>query len=131
MIPLWLKIAYTAYVALLVPFYWRNYGPANFLWFSDLALLGTLVALWTANRLLASMLTVGLLLPEIVWNVAFFGRLLTGYPFAGLTGYMFEQRNPLFLRGLSLFHVFLPVVVVWMVWRLGYDSRGLMAMTLF
>jgi hypothetical protein len=62
-IPLWLKLLDTAYVAILVPVYWRFYGPANFLWFSDLALLISLAALWLENPLLASMqaLSVGLL----------------------------------------------------------------------
>jgi hypothetical protein len=30
-IPLWLKLAYTAFMAVLVPVYWWNYGPTNFL----------------------------------------------------------------------------------------------------
>jgi hypothetical protein len=128
-IPLWLKLVYTAFVAVLVPFYWRNYGVANFLWFSDIALLTTLVALWTENRLLASMMAVGVVLPEIVWNVGFFGRLLTGYEFGGIAGYMFDARQPLFLRGLSMFHVFLPVLLIWMVWRLGYHPRAWLAIT--
>jgi hypothetical protein len=45
-IPLWLKVAYTAFVAVLVPYYWHTYGPVNFLWFCDIALLVTLAALW-------------------------------------------------------------------------------------
>ena len=42
----------------------------------------------------------------------------------GLSGYMFDARYPPFLRALSLFHVLLPVVLVWMVHRLGYDPRA-------
>ena len=42
-IPLWLKIAYTAFLAVMVPVYWANYGPTNFLYFCDVALLLTLV----------------------------------------------------------------------------------------
>jgi len=37
-IPQGLKIAHTAYVAVLVPAYWHHYGLLNFLWFSDVAL---------------------------------------------------------------------------------------------
>ena len=40
-IPLWVKLGYTLFVAVLVPIYLRHYGPANFLWFSDVALLAT------------------------------------------------------------------------------------------
>lgn len=43
-IPLWIKITYTLFVCLLVPVYLRHYGPANFLWFSDVALLVTVPA---------------------------------------------------------------------------------------
>jgi len=35
--PLWLKLAYTAFVAAIVPVYVRQYGWRNFLWFSDVA----------------------------------------------------------------------------------------------
>jgi hypothetical protein len=45
-IPLWLKIAYTAFVVVVIPIYWASWTPANFLWFCDVALLLTLPALW-------------------------------------------------------------------------------------
>jgi len=54
-IPLWLKVVYTGFVAVLVPYYWRTYGPVNFLWFCDIALLVTLAALWLESPLLFSM----------------------------------------------------------------------------
>jgi hypothetical protein len=55
-IALGLKIVYTLFVCALVPIYWRQYGPANFLWFSDIALLALVPALWFENALLASMM---------------------------------------------------------------------------
>lgn len=30
-IPLWLKIAYTAFLSVMIPVYWINYGATNFL----------------------------------------------------------------------------------------------------
>src|SRR5215510_11496420 len=83
--PLWFKIAYTLFVCFLVPIYWRRYGPANFLWFSDIALLVTLPALWLESPLLASMMAVAVTLPELAWNVDFFVRLTTGASFMGLS----------------------------------------------
>jgi len=130
LIPLWLKIAWTVFVLILIPVYWRHNGPANFLWFSDIALLALTVALWTENRIIASTMAVSVLFPEIVWNIAYFGRLLTGYKFAGLAAYMWDASSPVYLRGLSLFHVFLPVALVWLLWRLGYDPLGLRIATL-
>ncbi len=124
-IPFWLKATYTAYVAILLPVYFRKYGPGNFLWFSDIALIGTVAALWLESPLLASMMLVAILLPELLWNISFFARLLTGRPVSGLADYMFEKNLPLWLRALSIFHVFLPVLLLWLVYRLGYDSNAL------
>jgi hypothetical protein len=129
MVPLWLKVVYTACVALIAVVYVRRYGPKNLLWFSDIALLLTTLTLWLESPLLASMMAVGTLLPELVWNASFFGRLLTGKRFTALAGYMFDAKLPLWLRGLSLFHVVLPPLLVWLVHRLGYTSWGWVAQT--
>jgi hypothetical protein len=129
MIPLWLKISYTAFVAILVPVYTRKWGWGNFLWFSDIALLLMVPALWLESPLLVSMMTVAVLIPETFWNISFFLRLLTGIRFGGLTDYMFNAEKPLWLRALSLFHIFLPVMMLWMIARVGYDSRALWAQT--
>jgi len=123
-IPLWLKIAHTAFVCVLVPIYWRQYGPVNFLWFSDIALLATAPALWFESPLLTSMMALAVVLPELVWNIDFFVRLTTGVSLIGLTNYMFDASIPLFIRALSLFHVVLPVLLIWMLYRLGYDHRA-------
>lgn len=130
LLPLWLKLAYTLMTLVVIIVYWRKYGPANFLWFSDIALIGGMLALWLENSLIASMLTVGVLLPETLWNLSYFGRLLTGRRISGLTDYMFERERPLWLRALSLFHVPLTPVLLYAVWRLGYDPRALPAMLL-
>ena len=129
MIPLWIKLAYTLFTAITVAVYAFKYGPGNFLWFSDIALLITVPALWLESRLLASMITTGVLLPEVFWNVAFFGRVLTGKRLAGLTDYMFDPQKPLYLRSLSLFHIFLPVLLLWMIARLGYAPGAWIAQT--
>lgn len=130
MFPLWLKLAYTGFVLVTLVVYWFKYGPGNYLWFSDIALITTVLALWLENALLASMMTVAVLLPEVVWNVAFVVRLVSGRSLTGLTDYMFDPTKPRYLRALSLFHVFLPPLLVWMVARLGYDPRALPAQTL-
>jgi hypothetical protein len=124
LIPLPLKIGYMLFLCILVPVYWIHWGPKNFLWFSDIALLTTVVALWLESSLLASMMTLAIALPELAWNVDFFGRLITGRQIFGLSGYMFDQRKPLPLRALSLFHIALPIVLLWLVHRLGYDDRA-------
>lgn len=130
MIPIWLKIAYTLFVCLVVPIYWRQYGPANFLWFSDIALLVMVPALWFENPLLISMMALAVVLPELAWNIDLFLRSATGVSLIGLTSYMFDASIPRFIRGLSLFHMVLPLLLIWMLHRLGYDHRALFWQTL-
>jgi len=130
MFPLWLKLAYSVFVAVTVAVYYVKYGPGNFLWFSDVALIVTVPALWLENGLLASMMALAVLLPEVLWNLEFFLRLCTGIRLTGLTDYMFDRSKPLYLRALSLFHIALPPLLLWMVARLGYDAHALAAQTL-
>lgn len=123
-IPLSLKLAYTAFMAVLIPVYWFNYGPTNFLYFCDVALLLTLVGVWTESRLLISMAAVGILAPQMLWVVDFAGHFL-GLHLTGMTDYMFDTTRSRFLRGLSLFHGWLPGLLLFLVARLGYDRRAL------
>jgi len=127
-IPLALKIAYTAFMAVLIPVYWRYYGPTNFLYFCDVALILTLIAIWPENALLISMCTLGILIPQAVWVVDFL-TAAAGISLIGTTAYMFDSARPLFLRGLSLFHGWLPFLLVFLVWKTGYDRRALPAWT--
>ncbi|RDV14166.1 membrane-associated protein [Pontibacter diazotrophicus] len=124
-VPLWLQLSYTLFVLVLIPVYWKRYGPANFLWFSDITLFSVGIALWTGNKLLVSMMAVGVLPLELVWCVDYFGRLLTGKQLVGLSDYMFDEEKSLFLRGLSLFHVFLPAIIIWLLMEWGYDTDAI------
>jgi len=122
MIPLWFKLAYTGFVAVVLAFWLRHYGWRNLLWFSDIALIGAVPALWLESAPLASVLAVAVLGPELLWNLDFAFRLLTGRRSPGLTSYMFEAGRPRVLRGLSLFHVPLPLVLLWMLAAWGYAA---------
>ena len=125
---MWLKVVYTAFMAVLVPVYWVNYGPTNFVYFCDAALFLTLFAIWTDHALAVSMAAVGILVPQFFWCLDF-GAPLVGFNLTGMTGYMFDANRSLFLRGLSLFHGWLPFLLVYLVLRLGYDRRALPAWT--
>jgi hypothetical protein len=132
-VPLWVKLAYTAFMAVLVPTYLVKYGPTNFLYFCDVALLITLVGIWLESPLLVSMCAVGIIGSQTLWVIDFLSNL-AGHPLTHLTDYMFIDRpelfmHGLFLRGLSLFHGWLPFFLLYLVWRLGYDGRGLPAWT--
>jgi len=128
--PLWLRIGLTAFVAFLVPYYWRHYGPQNFLWLSDAGLFLTVIALWRADRLLISMMAIGVLPLELFWNIDFFSRLITGTGIGGISDYMFDETLPLPLGAVSLFHVALPIIWIWLLLRWRYDTRAFAAQTL-
>jgi len=129
--PLWFKLAYTGFVAVLVPFYAAGYGMANFLWFSNIALLSTVAAIWLRLPLLASMQLVSVGVLELIWTVDVLAGLVRGgESLIGLTDYMFDAQIDLHLRLLSLYHLFIPWVLLWLVWRLGYDGRAWWAQTL-
>lgn len=94
------------------------------------ALLVMVPALWFENPLLISMMALAVVLPELAWNIDFFLRSATGVSLIGLTSYMFDASIPRFIRGLSLFHMVLPLLLIWMLHRLGYDHRALFWQTL-
>jgi hypothetical protein len=119
------KIAYTIFICILIPVYWKNYGPANFLWFSDIALFGICLAMWIESSLIASMMALAVLVPESFWNIGYFGRLLTGKKMFGLSEYMFDESKSLFLRGLSLFHVIISFTLIWLLVNLGYNEEAI------
>lgn len=123
-IPLGLKVVYTGFLAVLIPVYWFHYGPSNFLYFCDVALLLALVGMWRENALLISMPAVGILLPQMLWCVDFLVQLAGGR-MTGMTAYMFDPERSLFLRGLSLFHGWLPWLLFYLVRKVGYDRRAL------
>jgi hypothetical protein len=127
-VPLAVTLVYTAFMAVLIPVYLARYGPTNFLYFCDLALLLTLAGLWFDSPLLVSMSAVGILIPQIFWVLDYVANIF-GLPVSGMTDYMFEKERSLFLRGLSLFHGWLPFLLLYLVWCMGYDGRALLAWT--
>lgn len=123
-IPTWVKTSYSVFVAVVVPCYWVTYSPWNFLYFCDIALLVTCVALWIESPFLISMQAVAITLPQTLWVIDLFCRLVAGINITGVTAYMLDASIPLFLRALSLFHGWLPFVLLWLLSRLGYDRRA-------
>lgn len=128
-----MKLCYTGFIVILVPTYWWQYGPANFLWGSNIALLTTLLALWLESSLLVSMMALSVLIPELGWAIDYSIRFVGGPEAAsfGGTHYMFDQSIPLFVRGLSLYHLALPVFLLWTIHRLGFHRKALLGQTLF
>jgi hypothetical protein len=123
-IPLWLKLLWTAWVLLWAPLYWRQYGLQNFLFFCDLGNLFITAALWLESPLLFSWQACGLLIFQTLFAIDLVSALFSGRHLIGGTEYMFDPHIPLVTRLLSLFHVVTPPLLLWAIWRLGYDRRG-------
>ncbi len=128
-VPLAVKLAYSAFMAVLVPIYLHYYGPTNFLYICDVSLILTLVAIWPENALLISMCCVGVLALQTAWVVDFLVNL-AGVSLTGITDYMFDASHSLFLRLLSLYHGWLPFLLVYLVWKTGYDRRAFWSWTI-
>ena len=101
------------------------YGPANFFWLCNAAQFLLLWSLWREDRLmLASQAGVVVLIGAIWTADLLLGLALGGRSLTGITDYMFDPDFPLMARIVSLFHAGLPVFVLWLCLRLGYDRRG-------
>ena len=123
-VPLWMKIVWSVWVAAWAPIYWKQYGAQNFLYFCDLGNFFVLAALWLESRLIFSWQATGLLLFQTLYIIDLAGALLLGRHIIGGTEYLFDPHVPLLARLLSLFHVVMPPLLLWAIWRLGYDRRG-------
>ena len=125
-----IKILLTIFVIILVPVYWQHYGAQNFLWLSDIGLFLTLIALLLESPLLLSTTMLCVLPVEIIWSIDFFFQLISGNTLLGIAHYMFESEHSLFIRALSLFHIFVPLIWFWYSYKWGYDKRALPCATL-
>jgi len=129
-LPLWLKLAWTAWVLCWAPIYGKQYGAQNFLFFCDLGNILILVALWTESPLLFSWQAVSLLFFQTLFLIDLTAAWLSGHHPIGGTEFMFDPHLPLYIRLLSLFHVVTPALLLWAIWRLGYAERGWKLQTL-
>src|SRR5437667_7524649 len=102
-IPVWVKVAYSAYVVVLVPCYWVAYTPWNFLYFCDIALLVTGVAIWIESPLLVSMQAVAITLPQMLWVVDLLCRLVAGVHVTGSPTTCSRGAFPCFCGGSPCF----------------------------
>src|SRR5258705_11134369 len=77
-IPLWIKIGWTLWLGVWMPYYWMQYGPQNFLYFSDIANLLIGLALWLESPLLFSWQATSVLLFQTLYTIDLVGRVSAG-----------------------------------------------------
>jgi hypothetical protein len=123
-IPDWARWCAVAWLAVWVPSYWWFWGFSNFIHLCDLAIFLGCLGLWTNSALLLSSQAVSSLLIDSVWTLDALWRLVTGHHLIGGTEYLFDPKYPIWLRVLSLFHLLLPVALIFALRRTGYDRWG-------
>jgi hypothetical protein len=123
-IPDWFRWLALLSLVLWFAAYWHAWGPANFLHLCDIAVILTCIGLYTNNPLLISSQAVSSVLIDVVWTLDVAARLILGRHLIGGTEYLFDATTPLWARLLSLFHIILPIILLWSVSRLGYDRRA-------
>lgn len=124
-LPQWIRWVALVWLAFWFATYWRTWGPANFLHFCDIAEALACVGFVTDSALLISSQAVASLLVDLAWALDAGSKLVAGRHLIGGTEYMWDTRYPLWIRLLSLFHLALPVLLLWALRRVGYDRRAL------
>jgi hypothetical protein len=122
--PIWLRCAAVLWLAIWIPAYGYTWGAANFLHLCDIAVLVTCAGLLTNSALLISSQAVGSLVVDLAWMLDAGWHLARGHGLLGGADYLFEANYPLWVRLLTLFHVGMPVLLLWALGRGGYDHRG-------
>jgi len=107
-----------------LPSYAQAYGWANFLFLCNIGVILGALGVWTGNRELLSASAIASLLIGAVWTLDFGARAIAGVRLLGVTDYMWEERYPLFTRGLSFYHLAWPIAMLACLARVGYSRRG-------
>src|SRR5437764_15199957 len=105
-IAVWLKLAWSIWLLVWVPLYWRQYGAQNFLYFCDMGNVLIAIGLWAESSLILSWQAIGLLVFQSVYAFDLIAALIFGRHVIGGTGYMLDPYVILFvsLLGLSCLH---------------------------
>jgi hypothetical protein len=124
-LPLWIRWTSLVWLLFWSAVYWRGWGLLNFLHFCDIAEILACIGFLTNNALLISSQAVASLFVDAAWLLDVAWTIVFGRHLIGGTEYFFDPSHPLWIRLLSLFHLALPILLLWALHRLGYDRRGL------
>lgn len=113
-----------AWLLVYLPTYQMAYGARNFLFLCNIGVILTAVGLIARNRLLLSSQAVAAPVIALAWALDVGWKLATGDFLYGATAYMWDSASPLYARLLSLYHLGWPLLLWWVLRRIGYDPRG-------
>lgn len=111
-----------------MPYSWTVHGPRNLLFFCNIAVILTCVGIWKGSALLLSSQALFSLLVQGAWTLDLLLLLYGGrglWPGTLISGWMLNPEIQLLHRGVSLYHAVWPFLLLWCLWRIGYDRRAL------
>jgi hypothetical protein len=124
-IPLWFKMISTLLCGAVLLFNAIHYTWVDLLWFCDVAMILVIVGLWREDSLLLSLATLASIGPQFAWQLDYFYQLISGNPLFGFTDYMFAEDNPMINYIVSLFHIWMPVILIYSLYFVRYDGRAI------
>jgi hypothetical protein len=104
--------------------YLKYFGWPTLLWFCCLANIYVLIGCATQRALWFSLAAVSTLAVQSIYAVDFVVACIAHASPTGATSYMFDPARPLAIRVLSLFHVWMPLLLLYALSKLGYDRRA-------
>ncbi|MFW6025143.1 MAG: hypothetical protein ACOCRX_02265 [Candidatus Woesearchaeota archaeon] len=120
--PFWLKLLYSVFFFTTIYANISYYGVSSFLWLCHFALVLLFFGMWFENKMILSMMALTSIPFYISWSVLFIIDILTDISFESIA-YMFEPSLPTLLRGVSLFHIFLPIFILFILFEIGYNPN--------
>lgn len=122
-VPYGVKITYYAFMACMFPVYITYYPLINFASVCQIHLFLLLAGFLINSRLFISMTALALLIPQTLWWIDLMCETI-GIKFVGGTKYMYNSTIPLYVRIISLYHGWLPFLLIYLVKKVGYDQRA-------
>jgi hypothetical protein len=123
-VPLWFKVIGTLLCGATLLFNAINYTLVDLLWFCDVAMVLVIIGLWRESSLLLSLATLASIGPQFAWQLDYFYQLISNKPLFGFTDYMFADSYPTVNYIVSLFHVWMPAILIYGLYFVGYDRRA-------
>jgi len=122
-LPPGLKIFMVSFSLILGVYSSATQGTWTLFYICDVALFLATIGICSERSLPVSMAAVGVLVVQGLWVA---DLLLTAMDLSPvrMTGYMLNENVSAIKRVISLFHAWLPLVLLFSIWRLGYDARA-------
>jgi hypothetical protein len=129
-VPLWLKLIFTILFSVTIPSNIIHYSAINLLWFCDISIITTFFGLWLESSLLISMAALASVATQLAWQVDYFFHLVSGKRLFGFSDYMFDENLTTYSKAVSLFHIWMPYMLLYSLRIVYYNRRALVAQTL-